>query len=94
MQEKQFDELMDGKKSVNFFPKIQNPQDFKSLSELMKNKKTEKANQIIEKNAVEMPQELTSAIRLFIKQARDLKIKERTIRRMVKRKFGIMIVPK
>jgi hypothetical protein len=93
MQEAQFEGLFKGVDGVKFFPEMQNPKEFQSLSDLMRGKKIEEANQVIEKNAIEMPQKLTSAVRLFIDQARKLKIKERTIRRMVKKKFGIMIVP-
>ena len=98
MQDREFEKLFNEKEGVNYFNSLTNPDAFKSLSEMMrpKNRNDEnikEANQIIEKNAIEMPQKQTSAIRHFIDQARKLKIKERTIRRMVKRKFGIMIVP-
>jgi len=93
MQDREFEKLFNEKGGIKFFPELQNPQEFKSLSDLMRGKKIGEANQVIEKNAIEMPRKLTSAVRLFIDQARKLKIKERTIRRMVKRKFGIMIVP-
>ena len=93
MQDREFEKLFNEKGGVKYFTEMQNPGQFKSLSELMRNKNTEEVNQIIEKNAIEMPQELTYEIRHFIDLQRKKKVKERTIRRMVKRKFGIMIVP-
>ena len=93
MQDREFEKLFNEKGGVKFFTETQNPVEYKSLYELMKHKNTEEANQIIEKNAIEMPQKLTHEIRHFIDLQRKEKVKERTIRRMVKRKFGIMIVP-
>jgi hypothetical protein len=102
MQDKEFDKLfVEDNKSVRFMPESSNPSSFRQLDELLasfqKNKNRETLNEakdIIKTNEVNMPDKITSEIRRFIKLKREENVAERTIRRLVKRKFGIIVLPK
>jgi hypothetical protein len=52
------------------------------------------AKKIVRENQIDMSDELTGEIRKFIDKSRKEKYTERAIRRMVKRKFGIIVLPK
>lgn len=47
----------------------------------------------IEEQQKRMPQQLSNEVRVFIERKRVLGVKERAIRRMVKRQFGIVVTP-
>jgi hypothetical protein len=99
MNTNEFDKLMDGKpaKAAIF-------QDLPSIEELQKllelhHKTGEReplieAKKIVKENQIDMSNEMTSEISHFIDQKRKEKFTERAIRRMVKRKFGIIVLPK
>jgi Ni,Fe-hydrogenase maturation factor len=78
-----------------------NQLDIDQLSELLKSHKETgdrepliEAKKIVKENQIDMSNEMTSEIRRFIDKSRSEKFTERAIRRMVKRKFGIIVLPK
>ena len=87
-------------KPIKFTPG-QNIDDLSRLNELLENHKRTKdrgplieAKEIIRTNEIDMSNEMTGEIREFIAKQRKMKVKERTIRRMVKKRFGIIVLPK
>jgi hypothetical protein len=101
MQDKEFNNLFEDGKPVRFMPESSDPSSFRQLNELLasfqKTKDRETLNEakdIIKTNEVNMPDKITSEIRRFIELKRKDKIPERTIRRMVKRKFDIIVLPR
>ena len=80
MQDKQFDELIKGnpaKWAENF-----NPIPFESVKE---------QNKRIEAEEVPIPEETMNAIHKFVKEQRRKKVRERTIRRLVQKKWNIHV---
>jgi len=86
---------------IKFMPGENAPLDIDQLSELLENHRRTgdrepliEAKKIVKENQIDMSNEMTSEIRLFIDKSRKEKFTERAIRRMVKRKFGIIVLPK
>lgn len=101
MQDREFNKLFEDGKPVRFMPGESNQLDINRLSELLENHKRTgdrepliEAKQIVKENQIDMSNEMTSEIRRFIDILRKEKRTERAIRRMVKRKFGIIVLPK
>lgn len=100
MNDINFNKLFEDGKPVQFMPG-QNTDDLKRLEELLENHQRTKdreplieAKKIVSENQIDMSNEMTSEIRKFIDKSRKEKFTERAIRRMVKRKFGIIVLPK
>lgn len=98
MNNSNFNKLFEDGESIQFMPCQLN---IDQLSDLLKNYKETgnrdsliKAKKIIKENQIDMSNEMTSEIRRFIDKSRKEKFTERAIRRMVKRKFGIIVLPK
>ena len=85
MQEKEFDNLMFGKeaKAVNLNNLI---------TALGNNSPKQQQKEFIKKNETPLPKEFGSEVKKFIVECEAKGIKNRTIRRMVKRKFNITVV--
>jgi hypothetical protein len=88
-------------KPVKFMPGENSQLDIDQLSDLLKRHKEtgdreplNEAKKIVKENQIDMSNEMTSEIRRFIDKSRQEKFTERAIRRMVKRKFGIIVLPK
>ena len=101
MDNSNFNKLFEDGKPVQFMPGESNQLDINRLSELLENHKRTKdreplieAKKIVKENQIDMSNEMTSEIRQFIDKSRKEKYTERAIRRMVKRKFGIIVLPK
>jgi hypothetical protein len=99
MDNSNFNKLFEDGKSVQFMPSDQLSID--QLSDLLKQHKETgdrkpliEAKKIIKENHIDMSNEMTSEIRRFIDKSRKEKFTERAIRRMVKRKYGIIVLPK
>jgi len=101
MNNSNFNKLFEDGKLVKFMPGNNDPQTFANLSDLLANHKETgdrepliEAKRIVRENQIDMSNEMTSEIRQFIDKSRRDKFTERAIRRMVKRKFGIIVLPK
>lgn len=101
MDDRNFNKLFEDGKPVKFMPGENNNLDIDRLSELLENHKRTKdreplieAKKIVKENEIDMSSEMTGEIRRFIDESRKQKFTERAIRRMVKRKFGIIVLPK
>jgi hypothetical protein len=101
MDNSNFNKLFEDGKSVRFMPGMNDHQSFAQLSDLLaKHKETgdreqlKQAKEIVKTNEIDMSNEMTGEIRKFIDLKRKEKFTERAIRRMVKRKFGIIVLPK
>lgn len=99
MDSRNFDELFKDGKPVKAMQADQLSID--QLGDLLKKHKETgnrepliEAKKIVRENQIDMTNEMTSEIRHFIDEQRKLKFTERAIRRMVKRKFGIIVLPK
>lgn len=90
MQSQEFGKMMEGQQAMwaeNIFRKGNFSELFKDVEE---NKEELRAE--IEKQEVPIPAEIRSQIDTFIQHHKTLGTKARTIRRMVKRKFNIIVV--
>jgi hypothetical protein len=67
---------------------------FDELQTALQHKQFNKANEIVVENQKEIPIQLENDVRAFIKQERNKNTKERQIRRLVKKKFNIIVIPK
>ena len=101
MDNSNFNKLFEDGKSVKFMPGENNVFNIDRLNDLLANHKRTgdrepliEAKKIVKENQIDMTNEMTSEIRKFIEQQRKLKFTERAIRRMVKRMFGIIVLPK
>lgn len=65
---------------------------FDQLQFALQHQQLDEAKEIIKQNEMPIPNKLESEVRLFIQQERSKNTKERKIRRMVKRKFGIIVI--
>ena len=99
MDNSNFNKLFEDGKPIQFMPG--NQLNIDQLSDLLKNHKETgnrepliEAKKIVKENQIDMSNEMTSEIRRFIDKSRSEKYTERAIRRMVKRKFGIIVLPK
>lgn len=99
MDNRNFDNLFKDGKLIEFMPG--NQFNINQLSDLLQRHKETgdrepliEAKKIVKENHIDMSNEMTSEIRRFIGKSRSEKLTERTIRRMVKRKFGIIVLPK
>jgi hypothetical protein len=100
MDDRNFNNLFEDGKPVKFMPG-QNNNDLNRLNELLENHQRTKdreplieAKKIVKENEIDMSNEMTLEIRRFIEKSRKERFTERAIRRMVKRKFGIIVLPK
>lgn len=100
MDNSNFNKLFEDGKLVQFMP-VQSQLDIDQLSDLLKKLKETgdrepliEAKKIVRENQIDMSNEVTAEIRRFINKSRKEKFTERAIRRMVKRKFGIIVLPK
>lgn len=100
MDNSNFNKLFEDGKPIQFMPG-QSQLDIDQLSDLLKKHKETgdrepliEAKKIVKENQIDMSNEMTSEIRRFIDKSRKEKFTERAIRRMVKRKFGIIVLPK
>lgn len=101
MDNRNFNNLFEDGKPIKFMPGESNQLDIDQLSDLLKKHKETgdrepliEAKKIVKENQIDMTNEMTSEIRRFIDKSRKEKFTERAIRRMVKRKFGIIVLPR
>ena len=100
MQNREFDKLFNEGENIKHM--TPNAPNFNKLEQFMNDyndgngqkESLQDAKDIIKKSETPMPKELISEIRLFISQQRNQNVKERTIKRMVQRKYKIMVLPK
>jgi hypothetical protein len=99
MDNSNFNKLFEDGKPIQFMPG--NQLNIDQLSDLLKSHKETgdrepliEAKKIVKENQIDMSDLMTSEIRQFINKSRREKFTERAIRRMVKRKFGIIVLPK
>ena len=100
MDNSNFNKLFEDGKPVQFMPGEPNL-NIDQLADLLKRHKETgdrepliEAKKIVRENQIDMSNEMTAEIRRFIDKSRKEKFTERAIRRMVKRKFGIIVLPK
>lgn len=80
MQDKEFNNLMNGKDAM-----------WALLNEPAKHLSKEEIKKQVVENATPIPQNISQEIQRFVEQKRKEKYTERAIRRMVKRKWNIVI---
>lgn len=98
MQKREFNELMKSEESsiVKAFKMQNEDANRKALAKLnqaMATGNMEEASKIVAENEVNLSQEETKEMRSYIKELEAQGLKQRTIRRKVKDKFGIIVVP-
>lgn len=91
MQQQEFGNLMDGKSAKWADLKAFTGKELQDIL-LNKNISVEEKRQKIEKQEIEIPLAIRSQIDKFMEEQRKLGVKNRTIRRMVKRKFNIAVI--
>jgi len=98
MDNRNFNNLFEDGKPVQFMPADQLSID--QLSDLLKKHNETRdreplieAKKIVRENQVEMPNQMLLEIRRFILELKKKKLAARAIRREVKRKYGITVLP-
>jgi hypothetical protein len=94
MQEREYDKFFENEPKLTDItdPKAWINPNNDELEQLVKEKRFEEAKQLIKENETSFPEDLKNKILKFIQEQRQKGTRERTIRRLVKKKFGIIVL--